>query len=275
MRCASCCPGRSFRPCCRVRVVRRPELRDACPSPPESVICRRKVTAPAPVRIRLPDRHCRRWIGSRRRCIGCRRSVGEATGTAGGHGVHQVDPAVAVEHDRFTGMGIDRRDEHSPLRPELTGQPSGDGSAPPRLRRTVRRRIHFERPRTHSAAHVGRILSGGDDCARCLHVVRRGPGRHGPTVGSGRCSPWLGRGAKDVGKQFGRGRAGYLGRGGRSGRRPDDQIGLGHIQPGLKQAGDDADQPRIACRSATTKDQRCTGGVFRDVVRGRLRVVLK
>ena len=48
----------------------------------------------------------------------------------------------------------------------------------------------------------------------------------------------------------------YLGRGRRSGRRPDDQIGLGHIQPGIKQAGDDADLPRIACRSATTEDQR-------------------
>jgi hypothetical protein len=35
----------------------------------------------------------------------------------------------------------------------------------------------------------------------------------------------------------------------------DDQIGLGHIQPGIKQAGDDADLPRIACRSATTEDQ--------------------
>jgi hypothetical protein len=42
----------------------------------------------------------------------------------------------------------------------------------------------------------------------------------------------------------------------RSGRRPDDQIGLGHIQPGIKQAGDDADLLRIACGAATTKDQR-------------------
>ena len=51
-------------------------------------------------------------------------------------------------------------------------------------------------------------------------------------------------------------RAGYLGRGRRSGRRADDQIGIGHIQPGIEQACDDADQPRIACRSATTEDQR-------------------
>ena len=61
---------------------------------------------------------------------------------------------------------------------------------------------------------------------------------------------------KDGGKQLGRGRASDLGRGRRSGRRPDDQIGLGHIQPGIKQAGDHTDQPRIACRSATTEDQR-------------------
>jgi hypothetical protein len=68
-----------------------------------------------------------------------------------------------------------------------------------------------------------------------------------------------GRSGKDVGKQFGRGHASYLDRGRRSGRRPDDQIGAGHIQPGIKQAGDDADQPRIASRSATTEDQRSRG----------------
>jgi integrase len=51
---------------------------------------------------------------------------------------------MAVEHDRFTGMGIDRRDQHRSLRPALTGQPRGDGRAPPRLPGTVRRRIHVE-----------------------------------------------------------------------------------------------------------------------------------
>ena len=83
-----------------------------------------------------------------------------------------------------------------------------------------------------------------------------GPMGTRPPLGSDRTSPLLGRGGKDGGKQFGRGRASYLGRGRRSGRRPDDQIGLGHVQPGIEQAGDDADQPRIACRSATTEDQR-------------------
>jgi hypothetical protein len=64
-----------------------------------------------------------------------------------------------------------------------------------------------------------------------------------PTVGSDRTSPWPGRRGEDVGKQFGRlDPARYLGRGRRSGRRTDDQIGLGHIQPGIKQAGDDADR---------------------------------
>ena len=130
-------------------------------------------------------------------------------------------------------------------------------TAPLRLRRTVRRRVRLERRRSHPAAHVGRILSGTDYCARFLHMVRRRPNRNASTVGSHRSSPWLGRSAKDVGKQFGRlDTAAYLGRGGRSGRRPDDQIGLGHIQPGLKWTGDDADKPRIACRSATTEDQR-------------------
>ena len=101
--------------------------------------------------------------------------VGEATGTAGGDGVRQVDPAVAVEHDRFTGLGIDRRDEHRSLRPALTGQPRGDGGAPLRLPGTVRRRIHVECRRAHPAAHVSRILGGGDDLARSLQVVRHRP----------------------------------------------------------------------------------------------------
>ena len=87
-------------------------------------------------------------------------------------------------------------------------------------------------------------------------MIRRRPNRSTSTVGSDRTSPWLGRSGEDVGKQLGRGRASYLGRGRRSGRCPDDQISLGHIQPGIKQAGDDTDQPRIACRSATTEDQR-------------------
>jgi hypothetical protein len=163
---------------------------------------------------------------------------------------------MAVEHDRFTGMGIDNHDEHRSLGPALTRQPSGDDSAPLRLRRAVGRRIHLERRRAHSAAHVDGILSRADDCARPLHMVRRRP-RNAPTVRSDRTSPWLGRSDKDVGKQFGRlGRARYLCGGRRSGRRPDDQTGLGHVQPGVKQAGYDADLPGVACRSATTKDQR-------------------
>jgi hypothetical protein len=120
----------------------------------------------------------------------------------------------------------------------------------------VRRGIHLERRRTQSAAHVGRILSGGDDLARPPHMVGHRPNGNASTVGSDRTSPLLGRSGKDAGQQLGRARASYLGRGRRSGRRPDDQIGLGHIQPGIKQAGDDADHPRIAYRSATTEDQR-------------------
>ncbi len=36
---------------------------------------------------------------------------------------------------------------------------------------------------------------------------------------------------------------------------PDDQVGLGCIDPGIGQAGDEADLPRIACRSGTGEDQ--------------------
>ena len=91
----------------------------------------------------------------------------------------------------------------------------------------VRRRIHFERRRTQSTAHIGRILSGGDDLARPPHMVGHRPNGNASTVGSDRTSPLLGRREKDVGKQLGRARARYLDRGRRSGRRPDDQIGLG------------------------------------------------
>jgi hypothetical protein len=65
---------------------------------------------------------------------------------------------------------------------------------------------------------------------------------------------------KDVGKQLGGARAGDLGRGRRSGRGADDQISLGHIQPGFEKARDDADQPGIACGSAATEDQRPPNG---------------
>jgi hypothetical protein len=81
------------------------------------------------------------------------------------------------------------------------------------------------------------------------------PNWNASTDGSDRTSPLMGRSGKDLGKQFGRGRASYLGRSRRSGGRPDDQISLGHIQTGFRQAGDDTDQPRIACRSTTTEDQ--------------------
>ncbi len=64
---------RSFRPCCPRRGARRSEWRDALPRAATSMICRRTVTAPAPVRIRRPDQHSRRSIGSRRRCSGYRR----------------------------------------------------------------------------------------------------------------------------------------------------------------------------------------------------------
>ncbi len=153
-------------------------------------------------------------------------------------------------------MGIDNHDKHRSLRPVLTGQPSGDGGAPMRLRGAARRRIPFERRRTHPAAHVGRILSGADDCARPLHMVRHRAG-DAFTIGSDRTRPWRRRSGKDTGKQFRRlGRTRDLGRHSRSRRRADDQIGLGHIQSGVKQAGDDADLPGIACRSSSTKDQR-------------------
>ena len=127
--------------------------------------------------------------------------VGDATGTTGGDGVNQVDPAVAVEHDRFTGMGIDRRDEHRSLRPELTGQPRGDGGAPLSLPGGVRGRIHVECRRAYSAAHVGRILSGGDDPAHSLQMVGHRPNGNASTVGSDRTGPLLRRSAEDDSEQ--------------------------------------------------------------------------
>ena len=88
-------------------------------------------------------------------------------------------------------------------------------------------------------------------------MVRHRHIRNRRTDGSNRTTPWLGCSRQDAGKRLGRlGFARYLGRSGRPGRRPDGQIGLRHIEPGIKQAGNDADLPRIACRSATMEDQR-------------------
>jgi hypothetical protein len=83
-----------------------------------------------------------------------------------------------------------------------------------------------------------------------------GPSGNASTGGFDRRVLLLGCSGEDGGKQVGRGRAGDLGRGRRSGRRPDDQIGLGHVQSGIEQAGDDADKPRVACGSAAAEDQR-------------------
>jgi hypothetical protein len=83
---------------------------------PSSVTCGRMVAAPAPARIR-------RQVGILVRSLPTvdaavvADAVGrdiEAIGTAGANGIQQVDSAVAVEHRRFTGMGIDSHDEHRP-----------------------------------------------------------------------------------------------------------------------------------------------------------------
>ena len=139
----------------------------------------------------------------------------------------RIDRSIALAPNMFSELRVGKIIS--------TRLPSSDGSAPLRLRRTVRRRVRLERRRAHPAAHVGWILSGTDDCARYFQVVRRWPNRNASSVGSDRGIPWLGLGGKDGGKQFGRlGPAGCLGCGGGSGRRSDGQIGLGHIQPGLK-----------------------------------------
>ena len=67
---------------------------------------------------------------------------------------------------------------------------------------------------------------------------------------------WLRHLGEDGGIQFGRScPAGDLRSDRRSCRRPDDQIGLGQIDPGIGQAGDETELPRIACRSGTGEDQ--------------------
>jgi hypothetical protein len=142
------------------------------------------------------------------------------------------------------------------LRPVLGGQP-GDGDGPPlRLHRTVGRRVGFECRGAHPSAHVGSILRGVDDRARSLHVIGHRPDSTG-SLGSDGTSAWRRRSAKDARKQFDwRDSAGYLGRGGRSRGGSDGQVGLGEIQPNLKETGDDTDLPRVAHRSGTTEYQR-------------------
>ena len=61
---------------------------------------------------------------------------------------------------------------------------------------------------------------------------------------------------EDCGIQLGRScSAGDLGSNGRSCRRPDDQIGCSHIDPGVVQAGDQAELPGIACCSGAGEDE--------------------
>jgi hypothetical protein len=86
-------------------------------------------------------------------------------------------------------------------------------------------------------------------------MVRHRSIRNASGVGFGSARSWLGRSVKNIGEQFGGFcPARYLGRRGRSGRGPDDQIGLRHIHTAGKEASDDTDLPRIACRSATVED---------------------
>ena len=67
---------------------------------------------------------------------------------------------------------------------------------------------------------------------------------------------WLRHLGEDGGIQFGRPfPAGDLGSYRRSCRRPDDEIGVGHIDPGIGQAGDETEFPGIACSSAAGENQ--------------------
>src|SRR5262249_26178664 len=124
-------------------------------------------------------------------------------GTAGGDGVHQVDGAMAVEHDRFTGMGIDSHDEHRPLRPALTGQPRDDHGAPLPLPGAAPSRSPFERRRTHPAAPIRGRMSAASSAAPMIPLVlprrpatgtsgtRPPPGPAGPVCGWGAAARML------------------------------------------------------------------------------------
>ena len=215
-------------------------------------------------------------VGSRRRCIGVADAVGEATGTAGGDGVHQVDPAVAVEHDRFAGMGIDRRDEHRSFRPALTGQPSGDGGAPPRLPEPS-----DAASISSAAAPILRRMSAASSAEAMIRLVLSMWSATGPigNASAGRIRPDRSVAGGAAARMSASSSAGVAPAIWAAAVDPADvpmiRSACVTSNPASTQAGDDADQPRIACRSATAEDQRCVGGVFRDVVRGRLRVVLK
>ncbi len=61
----------------------------------------------------------------------------EAVGSTGGDGVNQIDSAVAVEDNRLTRAGVDRRDEDRSFRPSVTGKPGSDDGTPPLLSGSV------------------------------------------------------------------------------------------------------------------------------------------
>jgi hypothetical protein len=64
-------------------------------------------------------------------------AIREAAGATRGDGVHELDAAVTVEHDRLGRAGVDRRDAHPLLRPVGTRQPRRDRRPPPRLHGVV------------------------------------------------------------------------------------------------------------------------------------------
>ena len=152
-------------------------------------------------------------------------------------------------------MCIDSRDKHRLLRPVLAGKPSRHDVAPARPAGAVGS-IHFERRGAHLAAHVGRILGSSDDRVGPLEVVLPREIPSASPLRSRGANLWLRHLGEDGRVQFGRRcPAGDLGSYRRSCRRSDDEIGLGYIDPGIGQAGNETELPGIACCSAAGENQ--------------------
>ena len=187
--------------------------------------------------------------------------VGRHRRGAGSNGVHEVDTAVPVEDDGLPGVRIDGGDEDALSRPVVVREPGRDDVAPSR-RLGRAGRLPLQGSRTHPATHVVCVLRRRDDRVRPLQVVRARGVRCASSVGRATAGRWRGRLGEDGGIQLGgAGGARDLGGHGGPGRGADDEVGLGEVDAGVREPGDEAELPRVAGSSRARQHEGALVGM--------------
>jgi hypothetical protein len=198
--------------------------------------------------------------------------VRQAAGAARRDGVHEVDAAAVVEHHRLAGLGVHRRDEQRARRPPRAREPRRHRGAPSRLPGAVRRRVPLEGESAQPAPHVRGVAHGrreGRDAVDVGLDLRRRRSRRA-RAGRGARAGWRGSHGWRVQLAGAGGRE--LRRDCGAGGRPDGDVRLPDLEPGVGEAGEDADQPRVAGGPAAAEDEGAParrGGARRGRVGGR------